>query len=99
MKVKMGEVLLILGIALLVIGEICFVTGFLPRNIIPTMGALALIFVGGGASMKRRMDMSKLGWLGILGLLGLVGVVLDDPRWFGLYGLYGLFALFVLKKK
>ena len=46
MKVKMGEVLLILGIALLVIGEIGFVTGFLPRNIIPTMGALALIFVG-----------------------------------------------------
>ena len=55
MKVKIGQVILILGLILFVVGAIGFVVGFLPQSAIIARGALALIFVGVGASMRRRV--------------------------------------------
>jgi len=53
MRAEIGEILLILAIILFVLGAVGFVVGFLPQNAIVAMGALALIFVGAGASIKR----------------------------------------------
>lgn len=55
MRTKTGEISLILAVIFFVVGAVGFVVGFLPQNAIVAMGALALIFVGAGASMKRRV--------------------------------------------
>ena len=52
-KTKIGEVLLILGFGLFVGGAICYITGQLPAGQISGIGALALIFIGAGAGMKK----------------------------------------------
>jgi len=52
-KAKIGEVLLILGTCLSVGGAICYITGHLPAEPISGIGALALIFIGAGAGMKK----------------------------------------------
>ena len=54
MRTKIGQILLILAAILFVVGAIGLVVGFLPQSTIGAMGALALIFVGAGAGMKRR---------------------------------------------
>jgi hypothetical protein len=54
MKAKIGELLLTLGTGLLVVGAIGFMAGYLSQDQIPAIGALTLIFIGAGASMKRR---------------------------------------------
>ncbi|MBK5191323.1 MAG: hypothetical protein JJE19_07505 [Methanosarcinales archaeon] len=48
-----GNLLLILGIGLFVGGAVGYVTEQLPVEQISGIGALALIFVGTGASMKK----------------------------------------------
>ena len=53
--IKMGQVLLTLGVILFVIGAIGMVFEFLPLNTLIAMGALAIIFVGVGASIKRKV--------------------------------------------
>ncbi len=58
MNAKIGEVLLLLGIILFVGGAIGYMTGKLPTEQIPGIGALALIFIGAGASMKKRNQKS-----------------------------------------
>ena len=52
-KRKIGEVLLILGMVLFVGGAVGYITGHLPAEQISGIGALALIFVGVGASMTK----------------------------------------------
>ena len=53
-KTKIGELFLVLGTGLFVVGAIGFIAGYLSQEQIPAIGAVALIFVGAGASMKRR---------------------------------------------
>ncbi|MEA1943849.1 MAG: hypothetical protein U9N07_00645 [Euryarchaeota archaeon] len=53
MKTKIGELLLILGTVLFVGGAVCHMRGELPAGQISGIGALALIFVGVGAGMKK----------------------------------------------
>ena len=53
MKTRIGELLLILGIGLFVGGALGYITGQLPAEQISGIGALALIFVGAGAGMKK----------------------------------------------
>jgi len=53
-RTKIGQILLILAAILFVIGGVGFVVGFLPQGVILPMGALAIIFVGAGASMRKR---------------------------------------------
>lgn len=53
-KSKVGEIILILGLLLFVFGAIAMLTNFLPQNILQVMGALALIFVGVGLSLKKK---------------------------------------------
>ena len=55
-KRKIGGLLLMLGAGLFVAGAIGFITGYSSQEQIPAIGALALIFVGAGASMKRRRE-------------------------------------------
>jgi 4-amino-4-deoxy-L-arabinose transferase-like glycosyltransferase len=50
---RIGELLLILGAVLFVGGAVGYMTGQLPAEQIPGIGALALIFVGAGAGMKK----------------------------------------------
>ena len=52
-KVKIGGLLLILGIGLFVGGAVGYVTGHLPAEQISGIGALALIFVGVGAGTTK----------------------------------------------
>ena len=54
MRTKIGQILLILAAILFVIGGVGFVVGFLPQGVILPMGALAIIFVGAGASMRKQ---------------------------------------------
>ena len=56
MKAKIGELFLVLGTGLFVGGAIGFMAGYLSQEQILAIGAVALIFVGVGASMKRRME-------------------------------------------
>ena len=56
MKAKIGELLLILGIGLFVAGAIGFIAGYLSQEQIPAIAVFALIFIGAGASMKRRKE-------------------------------------------
>ena len=53
-KAKIGELLLILGTGLFVVGAIGFIAGYLSQEQIPAIAVFALIFVGAGASMKRN---------------------------------------------
>jgi len=55
MKSKIGEIILILGLLLFVFGAIAIFTSSLPQNTLQIMGALALIFVGVGLSLKKRV--------------------------------------------
>jgi len=52
-KRKIGELLLILGTVLFVGGAVGYMTEQLPAEQIPGIGALALIFMGVGARMKK----------------------------------------------
>ena len=52
-KAKIGGLLLILGTVLFVGGAICYIAGDLPVEHISGIGALALIFIGAGAGMKK----------------------------------------------
>ena len=54
MKAKIGEIVLLLGITLFIIGGIGVIVGFLPQDKISLTGALALMFIITGANMKRR---------------------------------------------
>ena len=54
MKAKIGGLFLVLGTGLFVGGAIGFIAGYLSQEQILAIGAVALIFVGAGASMKRR---------------------------------------------
>ena len=54
-KSKVGEIILILGLLLFVFGAIGILTNSLPQNTLQVMGALALIFVGVGLSLKKRV--------------------------------------------
>lgn len=53
-KAKIGGLLLMLGAGLFVAGAIGVIAGYLSQEQIHATGALALIFVGAGASMKRN---------------------------------------------
>ncbi len=50
---KIGELILLLGIGLFVGGAVGYVTGQLPTEQIPGIGALALIFTVIGLNMKK----------------------------------------------
>ncbi len=52
-KEKIGELVLILGMVLSVGGAVGYVTGQLPAEQIPGIGALALMFIVIGAGMKK----------------------------------------------
>ncbi len=52
-KEKIGELVLILGMVLSVVGALGYVTGQLPIEQIPGIGALALMFIVIGAGMKK----------------------------------------------
>jgi len=56
MRRKIGQILLILAAILFVVGAAGLVVGFLPQGAIGAMGAFALIFIGAGASMIRRVQ-------------------------------------------
>ena len=55
MKSKVGEVILILGLLLFVFGAIAILTNSLTQSTLQIMGTLALIFVGVGLSLKKRV--------------------------------------------
>lgn len=52
-KRKIGVLRLILGTILFVGGAVGYITGQLPAEQIQGIGALALIFIGAGAGMKK----------------------------------------------
>ena len=52
-RAKICNLLLILGTVLFVGGAVGYVTRQLPAEQIPGIGALALIFIGAGAGMKK----------------------------------------------
>jgi hypothetical protein len=56
MKAKIGRLLLILGAGLFIAGAIGFIAGYFSQEQIPAIAVFALIFVGAGASMKRRKE-------------------------------------------
>ena len=56
MKFKIGQLTLISGVALFITGAIGYIVGFLPQNVIVAMGALALLFVGVGISMRHHFS-------------------------------------------
>jgi len=53
---KMGQILLIAGVILFVVGATGMVFELLPLNTLIAMGALAVIFVGLGATIKRKVQ-------------------------------------------
>ncbi|MCK4735816.1 MAG: hypothetical protein KAT65_25405 [Methanophagales archaeon] len=55
-KAKIGELLLILGTGLFVVGAIGFIAGYLSQEQIPAIAVFALIFIGAGLGMKRRRE-------------------------------------------
>ena len=58
-KRKIGGLLLMLRAGLVIAGAIGFMEGYLSQEQISAIGALALIFIGAGASMKRRGDLNE----------------------------------------
>ncbi len=59
MKSKIGEIILTLGFLLFVFGGIATFTSSLPQNTSQIMGALALIFVVVGLSLKKSVKNSR----------------------------------------
>jgi len=55
MKSKIGEIILILGVLLFVFGAVGLLTNSLPQNTLQAMGVFALIFVGVGLNLKKRV--------------------------------------------
>jgi len=55
-RAKIGELLLVLGTGLFIAGAIGFIAGYLSQEQIPAIAVFTLIFVGAGASMKRRKE-------------------------------------------
>ena len=55
-KRKIKGLLLMLRAGLVIAGTIGFMVGYLSQEQIPAIGALALIFIGAGTSMKRREE-------------------------------------------
>lgn len=55
MKSKVGEIILILGLLLFVFGAIGVLTNSLSQSMLQIMGALALVFVSVGLSLKKRV--------------------------------------------
>ena len=53
MRRKIDGLLLILGTVLFAGGAVGYITGQLPAEQISGIGALALIFIGAGAGMKK----------------------------------------------
>ena len=49
-----GQILLILGVILFGVGTAGILAGFLPTGALVAMNALAIIFVGTGASINRK---------------------------------------------
>jgi len=54
MKLKVGEIILILGLLLFVFGTIAIFTNSLSQNTLQIMGALALAFVVVGLNLKKQ---------------------------------------------
>jgi hypothetical protein len=52
-KQKIGELLLILGTVLFVLGAVIIITRQSPADELTGLGALALIFIGAGAGLKK----------------------------------------------
>ena len=52
-KRKIGELLLILGTVLFVLGAVIIITRQSPADELTIIGALALIFIGAGAGLKK----------------------------------------------
>ena len=52
---KTGQIRLILGVILFVVGAAGMIFELLPLNTLIAMGALAVIFVDVGASIKRKV--------------------------------------------
>jgi len=59
MKLKVEEIILILGLLLFVFGAIAILTNSLSQSTLQIMGALVLIFVGVGLSLKKRVKNSR----------------------------------------
>ena len=55
-KRKIGGLLLMLRAGLVIAGAIGFMVGYLSQEQIPAIGALAHIFIGADASMKRKEE-------------------------------------------
>lgn len=58
-KAKIGELFLVLGTGLFIAGAIGFIAGYISQEQIPAVGALALIFVGAGASIGELQICSE----------------------------------------
>jgi hypothetical protein len=58
-KAKIGELLLMLGISLFVIGAIGFIAGYLSQELTPAITVFALIFIAAGLGMKRRSELHE----------------------------------------
>ena len=52
-KQKIGELLLILGTVLFVLGAVIIITRQSPADELTGIGVLALIFIGAGAGLKK----------------------------------------------
>jgi hypothetical protein len=57
-KRKIGGLLFMLGTVLFVGGAVGYISGQLPAEQISGIGALALIFVGAGASSKTKLQLA-----------------------------------------
>ena len=55
-KEKLEDCLLMLRAGLVIAGAIVFMVGYLSQEQIPAIGALAHIFIGADASMKRKEE-------------------------------------------
>jgi hypothetical protein len=53
-RIEIGELFLVLGVCLFTAGSIGFIAGYLSQEQIPDVGALALMFVGVGASTRTK---------------------------------------------
>jgi len=52
-KQKIGELLLILGTVLFILGAVIIITRQSPADELTGIGALVLIFIGAGAGLKK----------------------------------------------
>jgi hypothetical protein len=58
-KAKIGELFLVLGTGLFVVGAIGFIAGYLSQEQIPAITVFALIFIAAGLGMKRRRELHE----------------------------------------